>query len=180
MSARILYVCTGNAARSVMAVVMTRARAPELEVRGAGTLSIPDLPMSSRTRSALARFGLADPHHRSRQLEDADASWADLIVTFEPQHIGHIRRRHPDAAGVAATLPRLLRDLPAGAEPLPDRVAGLGLADVEVEPWEEVVDPAGGEQDTFDACAAQISDLLDELLPRLRPVVVHDAPGAEG
>ena len=36
--------------------------------------------------------------------------------------------------------------------------------------WEEVVDPAGGDQDVFDACATTISDLVDALLPRLRNV----------
>ncbi len=64
----VLWVCTGNAARSVMAVTMTRARAPHLEVRGAGTFSLPGLPMSQRTRNALADLGLSDPQLRQRRL----------------------------------------------------------------------------------------------------------------
>ena len=39
--------------------------------------------------------------------------------------------------------------------------------EVELEPWEDVVDPAGGDLDVFVACAREIADLLHELIPRL-------------
>lgn len=166
---KVLFVCTGNAARSVMAATMTRDRAPDLAVRGAGTFSISGLPMSQRTRQALRRHGLADPDHRSQQLEADDARWADVIVAFEPEHIQYIRRRLPDVAHKSATLPRLIRDLPGTPEiVLAERLQALELHEVELEPWEEVVDPAGGEQDVFDACADEISALIDQLLVRLR------------
>jgi protein-tyrosine phosphatase len=168
MSARILYVCTGNAARSVMAAAMTRHRAPELDVRSAGTFSISGQPMSMRTRNALTAHGLSDPDHRSQQLEERDCAWADLIVVFEPQHIHYMRRNHRAAAGRSASLPRLLRDLAVPADgPLTDRLASLRLHEVEIEPWEEVVDPAGGDQEIFYECAEEISRLIDALLAKL-------------
>ena len=46
----------------------------------------------------------------------------------------------------------------------------MDLAEVTIEEWEEVVDPAGGDQDVFDACATTISDLVDSAMPRLRNV----------
>jgi protein-tyrosine phosphatase len=167
MTMRILYLCTGNAARSVMGVSMTRAWAPAVAVRGAGTFSIPGQPMSPRTREALRRFGLSDPHHRSHQLEAADASWADLVVGFEPQHVEYVRRHHPTAAARTATITRLVRDLGAADQPWSARVGALGLSGVELGGWEEVVDPAGGDQAVFDACADEVAMLVRELLARL-------------
>ncbi len=164
---RVVFLCTGNAARSVMATVMARSRAPELVVRGAGTFSIPGLPMSQRTRDALKALGLADSTHRSHQLGVADTDWADLIVAFESEHIAYVRRQHPEAAVRTATLPRLIRELVPSERPLADRLQDLDLANVEVEEWEEVVDPAGGDLQVFHDCAQEISAMIDALIPRL-------------
>jgi hypothetical protein len=57
----------------------------------------------------------------------------------------------------------LVRDLPATSGSLPERVAALGLDAVELEEWEEVVDPGGGEVDVFVACAHEIYDLVESL-----------------
>jgi len=163
----IVYLCTGNAARSVMATTMSRAWAPELNVWGAGTFSIEGLPMSSRTREALAGLDLADPGHRSHQLVDDDVERADLIVCFEPQHIEYIRRKHPDGAGRTATLKRLVRELPGVSSTttsLPAAVAALALADAVVAEWEEVIDPAGGDLADFVASAAEINELMQAFL----------------
>lgn len=165
MTPKILYLCTGNAARSVMATVMTRDRLPEATIWGAGTHSIEDLPMSTRTRLALERHGLRDTSHRSHQLIDSDVDRADVIVAFEPMHISYIRRRHPDGAARTALLPLLAERLDRSV-PFGDALAALKLADHEPEPWEEVIDPAGGDQDVFDASADQISSLLDTFLSR--------------
>ena len=165
----VCFLCTGNAARSVMARVMFADRASDWRAVGAGTLVIEGLPMSQRTHNALADHGLADPDHRSRQFGPADEG-TDLVVTMEPAHVSWIRRHHPEMAGRTASLRRLARDLPVGdATDLADRIAALCLAEVGVAEWEEVVDPAGGEQVDFDACAVALSDLVDALVDRLGP-----------
>ena len=50
---------------------------------------------------------------------------------------------------------------------LAERVNALAAHDVELEPWEEVVDPGGGEVEDFINCAIEVVQLCDELCPRL-------------
>jgi protein-tyrosine phosphatase len=162
----ILFLCTGNAARSVMARAMLAARDDRFVAAGAGTFVIEGQPMSVRTRTALARYEIVDRTHRSLQLWAVDARQADLLVAMAPEHVEWVRREIPEAAGRTITLKRLVRDLgavPADAT-FAQRVIALGAADVTLESWEEIVDPAGGEQPQFDQCAAEIAALVDQLL----------------
>jgi protein-tyrosine-phosphatase len=162
------FVCTGNAARSVMTAAMTKAWAPALVVSSSGTHSIDGQPISVRTREALASLGLEAREHRSAQLYEWTLDGVDLVVAMAVEHVSYIRRRHPEAAARTATLKRLVRDLPGTpAGPLPERLDALALAEVELEAWEDVLDPAGGQVDDFKACARELSDLVQVLLAEL-------------
>jgi protein-tyrosine-phosphatase len=97
-----------------------------------------------------------------------DLGSVDLVLAMAREHVEYVRRRHPEAAARTGTLKRLARDLPALDGPLDARVASLALADVDLEPWEDVEDPAGGDVEVFRACAREIHDLLARLGPLLR------------
>ncbi len=168
---RVLFLCTGNATRSVIAAAALARAMPDLAVDGAGTLSLEGLPMGWRTRSALEAVGLDVAAHRSRQVTGADLEAAALIVGLAPEHVSWVRRRHPDAAPRTATLKRLCRDLPDVGGDLPARLAALDVANVAVEEWEEVSDPAGADVETFVACAQEIAGLVAELAPALTEAV---------
>jgi protein-tyrosine-phosphatase len=165
----VVTLCTGNAARSVMAGAILREHVPGLEVTTSGTHVIEGMPMSWRTRDAIEALGVPVPNHRSRQATVHELDHADLVIALACEHVAWMRRFHPAAAPRTATLKRLARDLDRSNEPLAPRVERLGLATVSLEPvWEDVLDPAGGDVDVFHACAKEIADLLHELIPRLR------------
>ena len=154
---RLLFVCTGNATRSLIAQSLVRRDRPDWEVTSAGTWAIPGLPSSRRTLAGLQAVGVSAPGHRSTTLTRAHIDDAALIIGFEVDHIRHIRRMSPDAADRTATLPRLL---------LPDW-PHVDLAAEDPRTWPEVVDPAGGDADIFVACAQVIAGQVEDLLLRI-------------
>ena len=165
----VLFLCTGNAARSVMAGVSLGARRPDLVVETAGTLVVDGQPMSIRTRAAIEGVGHPLPRHASRQAHPPDLERALLVVALAPEHVEWVRRTHPDAAGHTATLIRLVHDLPdvPPGTSIREQLAPMDLAGVELGDWEEVVDPGGMEAEAFAACAREIDVLVEQLAPRL-------------
>ena len=111
---------------------------------------------------------MTPPSHRSRQVlpPDLDAGDADRRPRTRARR--WVRREHP-TGGAAHRDAQATRARPAADDrPLAARVADLDLAAVELRPWEEVVDPGGGEVEAFIACAQEVVPLVDELAARLR------------
>ena len=158
MALSLVILCSGNAARSVMAGAALAARLPDARIATAGTHVIEGQPMSQRTKLALDSVGLAAPGHRSRQVTAEHLESADLVIALAPEHVRWVRVNHPLAASRTGTLKRLARELDLGA---------LHLDEVELADWEEVDDPAGGEQPQFDACAKEVVALVEALAARL-------------
>jgi protein-tyrosine-phosphatase len=161
--AQIVTLCTGNAARSVIAGALLAHRVPGLQVSTRGTAVIEGLVMSWRTRAALDALGLRSDHHRSRQLTDDDLDDADLVIAMAGEHVKYVRRVHPEATVRTGTLRRLARDLSGVPGTLAERVRALRLDDVELGEWEDIEDPVSGDVEQFHRCAQEIDDLVADL-----------------
>jgi protein-tyrosine phosphatase len=168
----LLVLCTGNAARSVMAgfmfdVLGEQAPGSSLHVVTAGTHTIDGQPMGMRTRTALARLpemaGADFRRHRSRQVHGVDLVHAELVVVMEADHVRFVRRQFPDAAAKTATIRHLCRHLAPSPPALGERVRMLGLEGVELDDADDVLDPAGHEADVYAACVDELWGLCRTL-----------------
>ncbi|MEI8051857.1 MAG: hypothetical protein WCI12_10535 [Actinomycetes bacterium] len=168
----VVTLCTGNAARSVMAGVMlaqlAEAEGLALTVTTAGTHVLEGQPMGMRTKEAIIAIGALDTsmlgRHRSHQLTAEDCAAADLIVAMEADHVAYVRRVHPEAAGHTATMRRVVTELSDEATGFSTRLAALDLHAVDLATEIDVLDPAGADQPRYDACALEIWELSQALI----------------
>lgn len=166
---RIVTLCSGNVARSVMLATMLEALGPAsghpVEVRSAGTHAIEGASISGRTRDALLSIDeLSAPSpnaHRSHQLEFADVEWADLVLAAEADQVHYVRRAFPAFALSCCSLGQFVREAPLD-EPWSTQVAVVSANDPDTA--FDVADPAGGDQSVYDACARHLFELVQVFL----------------
>lgn len=168
--------CTGNAARSVMAgfmldVLRDGQRGAPVHVVTAGTHTIDGQPMGMRTRTALSRLpemaAVDFRRHRSRQVHGVDLVHAELVVVMEADHVRFVRRQFPDAATKTGTIRHLCTSLAPAPPALGARVSALRLDAVELDDGQDVLDPAGQEGDVYAACVDELWGLCQRLITLL-------------
>ncbi|HEV3268830.1 MAG TPA: hypothetical protein VGZ68_10555 [Acidimicrobiales bacterium] len=163
-SLKLVTLCTGNVARSVMLGYMFESLAEaggfDWTVRSAGTHVVEGSAMSSRTRDAL--LGLSDmgehhySGHRSHQLTADDVAWADAILTSEAGHVNFVRMNFPEAASKTVQLHQFVREAPLDVN-FDDQLRVV--ASRQPQSIFDVDDPAGGDQATYNACATRLWEL---------------------
>ncbi|MGA7835009.1 MAG: hypothetical protein WCA31_07330 [Acidimicrobiales bacterium] len=161
---KIVTLCTGNVARSVMLgymlTTLAEANGQQWSIRTTGTHVIEGSAMSARTRDALMKLEDLGVHHfsghRSRQLNDEDVAWGDVILASEAANVHFVRAHHPDGAPKAVILQQFVREAPLDL-PLEEQVRYV--ASLEPLAYFDVEDPAGKDQAAYDACAANLWEM---------------------
>ncbi|NMM93807.1 protein tyrosine phosphatase [Bifidobacterium oedipodis] len=105
----ILFVCTGNQCRSVMAQYVAQSAIEQrhigeelgavgLQASSAGTLHYPPAPADPMTLTMLKKDGIDASAHRSTPIRPELSSAADLILCFEHEQIAELLAQNPTAA----------------------------------------------------------------------------------
>lgn len=123
----ILFVCTGNSCRSVMAAEMLKkilGPNDKVEVLSAGSGAMPGMQATDCTVEILKKEGVDATNHRSLRLSKEMIERADLIFTMERFHKDRILRLVPQANGKVYLLREFQKDPGEVVEPeVPDPIA---------------------------------------------------------
>jgi protein-tyrosine-phosphatase len=143
-----------------MLTTLSESSGEEWEVRTAGTHVTEGSAMSSRTRDALVKIEDLGEHrygaHRSHQLTSDDASWANVILASEADHVHFVRRAFPDDSWKAVQITQFAQFAP-GEGSIVEQLRVIAV--LEPDPAFDVGDPAGGDQAVYDYCARELWEL---------------------
>lgn len=122
----IVFVCTGNRNRSVIAEAALRRALTNLPVRvhSVGLIDLGPAPPLPETLELGPKFGLDVSGHRARCIADVDLSGVDLVVGLELEHVAAAVVDYgapPERTFTLLELVDLLKEVPADTRADPAR-----------------------------------------------------------
>lgn len=182
---RLLFVCTGNTCRSPMAEQIAKQKVKERglnwQVRSAGLFASAGMPMADHAVTVLERRQI-HASHRSKSVTEKMLDGADIVLTMTEAHRQDLVRRFPQAADKTHALLRFIADDDLGqtgdgaggsiAGSDGDSAGGGGSAMLfgsagQSSGQYDIVDPIGGPEAAYQACADRLDSAIDDLLNRL-------------
>jgi protein-tyrosine-phosphatase len=113
---KILFVCTANICRSVMAEALMKhlllGRGKSIDVESAGVNAIGNLETDRFTNQVCSEHGLDVSSHRSKQLTEEMLDHSNLVLCLAENHKHVILRAYPRCKGKVFLLKQFRRKYP--------------------------------------------------------------------
>ncbi len=176
----VVFVCTGNRARSPLAEVLFRKRSARAAVRveSYGTLDLGPGPAMPDAIAVAGQLGVDLEQHRARSLHGVDLGAADLVLGFEPFHVSSAvveAGARPNRSFTIREFAALLDDLPTGSPRTGlararDVVAQADAVRADGRPRLSALslaDPQGESRRIYEETGRAIDELTSRLVSRL-------------
>jgi len=159
----ILFVCTGNTCRSVIAEALLKKmlrdnKRDDVEVSSAGVTTISGASASQSAKDILAREGISVSNHLSREITREMLQKADLILVMERVHESAVLRLAPEVKNRVFLLKEFAN--PVGNNNLVAKISNGAKID---ENNLDITDPMGKSSDFYEKTFGSIKEALEKV-----------------